>query len=56
MKEADKVENHAAQSPAPFDFTTVFMQSFHGKTTDDLIVEFDEDDAPYEPRKGGGFI
>jgi hypothetical protein len=55
MNEADKVENHAA-STAPFDFTAVFMQAFYGKTTDDLVVEFDEDDAPYEPRKDGGFI
>jgi hypothetical protein len=56
MNDVDKVEIHNAAVVERFDFTAVLMEAFYGKTTDDLVVEFDEDDAPYEPHKGGGFI
>jgi hypothetical protein len=58
MNEADKVENHIALSETDrFDFTAALKKAFlRYSTTDDLVVEFDEDDAPYEPHKGGGFI
>lgn len=56
MNDVDKVEIHNAAVVERFDFTAVLMEAFYGKTTDELVVEFDEDDAPYEPHKGGGFI
>jgi hypothetical protein len=58
MNESDKAESHIALSEADrFDFTAVLKKAFlRYATTDDLVVEFDEDDAPYEPRKDGGFI
>ena len=56
MNESDKAESHYAKVAEPFDFTAALMQAFYPGTTDDLVVEFDEDDAPYDPNKGGGFI
>jgi len=60
MNESDKAESHIALSEA--DMSDVILAAALKKaflryaTTDDLVVEFDEDDAPYEPHKGGGFI
>lgn len=56
MNESDKAENHYAKVAEPFDFTAVLMQAFYPGTTDDQIVVEDEDDVPYDPYKGGGFI
>ena len=58
MNESDKAESHIALSEADrFDFTAALKKAFlRYVTTDDLVVEFDEDDAPYDPNKGGGFI
>jgi hypothetical protein len=58
MNESDKAESHISLSEADrFDFTAALKKAFlRYATTDDLVVEFDEDDAPYEPHKGGGFI
>ena len=58
MNESDKAESHIALSEADrFDFTAALKKAFlRYVTTDDLVVEFDEDDAPYDPYKGGGFI
>ena len=58
MNESDKAESHIALSEADrFDFTAALKKAFlRYVTTDDLDVEFDEDDAPYDPNKGGGFI
>lgn len=59
MNESDKAESHIALSEADrFDFTAALKKAFlRYATTDDLVVEFDEEDnAPYDPNKGGGFI
>lgn len=54
MNESDKAESHYASEPQ--DRTGLKEAFLRYATTDDLVVEFDEDDAPYEPNKGGGFI
>ena len=58
MNESDKAESHIALSEADrFDFTAALKEAFlRFATTDDLVVVEDEDDVPYDPYKGGGFI
>ena len=58
MNESDKAESHYAKVAEPVDFTAALKEAFlRFATTDDLVVEFDEeDDTPYDPNKGGGFI
>jgi hypothetical protein len=57
MNESDKAESHYFFEADRFDFTAALKKAFlRYSTTDDLVVEFDEDDAPYDPNKGGGFI
>lgn len=57
MNESDKAESHYAKVAEPFDFTAVLMQAFYPGTTDDqVVVEDEDDDVPYDPYKGGGFI
>lgn len=50
MNDVDKAEIHYTLE---LQDRTGLKEAF---TTDDLVVEFDEDDAPYDPHKGGGFI
>lgn len=55
MNESDKAESHYVFEPR--DRTGLSEAFLRYATTDDLVVEFDEeDDAPYDPNKGGGFI
>lgn len=58
MNESDKAESHIALSEADrFDFTAALKEAFlRFATTDDQVVVEDEDDVPYDPYKGGGFI
>ena len=61
MNESDKAESHYFFEADRFDFTPksqLLREAFlRFATTDNLVVEFDEeDDAPYDPNKGGGFI
>lgn len=61
MNESDKDERYYFCEADRFGFTPksqLLREAFlRYVTTDNLIVEFDEeDDAPYDPNKGGGFI
>lgn len=55
MNELDKAEIHYIFETQ--DRTGLNEAFLRYATTDNLVVEFDEeDDAPYDPNKGGGFI